>query len=449
MSRHLISLAVLTTATALLTGPNVMAAESQSPKPVESPQVAGPTAPPPPPGKVDTSDKPIVAAPPNTPPAGGGAPKPDPVYLTIDAASNGDKTVIDAGQYTLKYINQLPIAQYTRSLKLMNNSVPAPFDLPGALGTKAPPKPTPLSTAACDKQYTDLEKTLNGMMCEAQVSQLRAVAASQLASMGCNASDIRQYTDKFSELTEYTSPNPLPAMVSGDRLTVTIGRGPVITASKQLDAACGGEKMTPTADGSGRSTLASRTLGTWEFNVGKLEAQWLTYYGFNFAPSGNEDYFSKTNTAVTPATYTITRKNATHGSAFSASIYFMRIPAEDGFTDWTKFAGWRSSDLMGGLTAGVGFDFDNPTVFFGYGVGWGYNVLLTAGVVMHKENRLNGQYTSGQIIAENLTSDQLTDSTYKPRAYVGLAFRFGSNPFSSSKTAAPATTTKPVAPPAK
>jgi hypothetical protein len=416
---------------------------------VVSPQLAGPTEPPPPPGKVDTTDKPIVAAPPSTPPAGAGAPKTDPVYLTIDAASNGDKSVIDAGQYTLKFVNQLPTAQYTRSLKLINNSIPAPFDLPGASGAKTPPKPLPITAGYCADQYTNLDKTLNGMMCEAQVSRLRAVAASQLASMGCNASDIKQYTDKFSALTENTSPNPLPAMVSGDTLTVTIGRGPVITASQQLDAACGGEKMKLTADGSGRSTVAPRTLGTWEFDVGKLEAQWLTYYGFNFAPSGNEDYFSKTNTGVTPVTYTITRKNATHGSAFSASVYFMRIPGEDGFTDWTKFTGWRSGDVMGGLTAGVGFDFDNPTVFLGYGVGWGYNVLVTAGVVMHKENRLNGQYTAGQTITENLTSDQLTDSTYKPRAYVGVAFRFGSNPFSSSKTAAPAATTKPASPPAK
>ncbi|MGH8235589.1 MAG: hypothetical protein ACREXP_01055 [Steroidobacteraceae bacterium] len=80
----------------------------------------------------------------------------------------------------------------------------------------------------------------------------------------------------------------------------------------------------------------------------------------------------------------------------------------------------------------MGFDFDSPTVFLGYGVGWGYNVMLTAGAIMHKEKRLKGQYDANDVVSENLTADQLLDSTYKPRAYVGLAFRFGANPFSSS-----------------
>jgi len=410
---------------------------------------AADTTPPPvvPPGKTDTSHAPIVPAaaatpPPAAAPAGTPAPKSDPTYLEIDLATGSEKSVIDAGQYTLKYINQLPLAQYSRSTKLINMSIPAPFDVPGASTTKAP-NPTPFS-AGCDVPYNNLEKTLNAMMCESQVAQLRATAASTLNAMGCNAKDIQQYTAKFAALTEYTSPNPLPALASGDQLTVSVQRGPIVTAATQLDPACGMEKMNPTQDGSGRNTLQPRSLGVWEFDVGKQEAQWLTYYGFNFAASGNEDYFSKTNAGATPATYTITRKNSTHGSAFSASVYFMRLPAEDGFSDWSKLFGWRHQDVMGGVTAGVGFDFDNPTLFLGYGVGWGYNVVLTAGLLMHKEDRLNGQYSSGQVISENLTADQLTESTYKPRAYVGVAFRFGSNPFSSKSTPAPAATPKPA-----
>jgi hypothetical protein len=371
------------------------------------------------------------------------APKTDPSYLTIDLASVGDKFVVDSGQYTLKFINQLPVAQYTRSTKLTNSSIPAALDLPGS--TSKPPAPTPF-TKGCDAPFNNLEQTLNGMMCEAQVSHLRATAASMLTAMGCAASDIQQYTAKFAALTEYTSPNSLPAMSNGDKLTVTVTRGPVITAAKQLEAECGAEKLTDVADGSGRKSVQARNLGVWEFDVGKLEAQWLTLYGFNFASSGNEDYFSNTNSGATPVSYTITRKNSAHGSAFSPSVYFMRMPAEEGLTDWMKIFGWRSGDVMGGLIAGVGFDFDNPTVFLGYGIGWGYNVVLTGGVVMHKEDRLNGQYTAGQVIKENLTTDQLTESTYKPRAYVGLAFRFGSNPFSSSKSSTPASTTKSATP---
>src|ERR1700722_1447060 len=440
--RHLLQYLI---AAMLLSASIVHAADTKPPQ----------QSPPPPPGKTDTTTTPIVQAVPgsqpgttpgnNTPPS-----KTDPVYLTIDLSTGADKFVVDGGQYTLKYINQLPTAQYSRSIKLENNSIPAALDLPGS--TSKPPAPTPFTTG-CDVPFNNLEQTLNGMMCEAQVAHLRATAASTLTAMGCTASDIQQYTARFAALTEYTSPNPLPAMSNGDKLTVSVNRGPTITAAQQLDVACGGDKMTSAADGSGRKTVPARNLGLWEFDVGKLQAQWLTLYGFNFASSGNEDYFSKTRSGTSPVSYVITPKNSVHGSAFSPSVFFMRMPAEEGLT-WSRFAGWHSGDLMGGLTAGVGFDFDNPTVFLGYGLGWGYNVVLTGGVIMHKEDRLNGQYTSGQVIMENLTTDQLTESTYKARAYIGLAFGFGSNPFNSPKSnAAPAAntgSTKPATPaPAK
>jgi hypothetical protein len=415
--------------------------QTGQPVPGTAPPGVGPALPP---NAVKPADTPQAkgegnAAPKNPPPATPSTPNPaqaakaDPTYLTVDLASGGDAFVIDAGQYTLKFINRLPIAQYSPTTKLFDRSIPAPFDVPGA-GKGTPPAPTPYSSPACDTRITSMTNSLNGMTCEAEVSQLRATYTSQLTSLRCTALDIKQFSDTFSGLTESTEPNPLPALSDGDRLVITVKRSNIITASTQLGTVCGRDKMTLTADGSGRHTIPERILGPWQIDVGKTQAQWLTFYGFNFASSGNQDYFSKTNTGTNPTTYTITRKTSTHGSAFSPSVYFIRIPGDDGFNDWAKIVGWRSGDLMGGLTAGVGFDFDKPTLFLGYGFGWGYNVMLTAGVVMHKEDRLNGQYAAGQVVAENLTSDQLIDSTYKPRAYVGLAFRFGSNPFSSSSS---------------
>jgi hypothetical protein len=67
------------------------------------------------------------------------------------------------------------------------------------------------------------------------------------------------------------------------------------------------------------------------------------------------------------------------------------------------------------------------------------NISLVAGLVIHKQRRLNGMYSRNQEIGENLTGDQLTEQTYKPNVFFGLSFRFSSNPF-----AAPSTDSKPA-----
>lgn len=166
-----------------------------------------------------------------------------------------------------------------------------------------------------------------------------------------------------------------------------------------------------------------------------LPSQWLTFYGFNYINSGDQTYFAKASGTTAPVTYTITPQANRNPWAFAPSIYFMWLPAKNFDNPLARAFAWRdtSSDVFGGVSAGLGFDTSNPIVFAGYGVGWGYNVMLTAGFVMHKEKRLDGQYMPGQVVTENLTADQLLQDTYRSRFYVGLAFRFGSNPFGSSK----------------
>lgn len=416
------SLCAVTVLLSILAFP-ALAADPPPPSPAGGAEPA-----PPPPGEGTLTPPGSAPAPQgNTPPAGaapGGGqtpPKSDAKTLTIDLATAGD-FVLDAGTYTAKYIDKIPAASYTPSSKLSNHAIPAALNLP---------TPAPLR-ASCVTLANAFMGKLDSVTCESEVSGLRAAIASQLAG-GCSDAEIQQVTSDFDKLTTWTDPNPLPALVDGDVLAVTVKRDSFITGAKTLGTSCAKESLTTAADSSGRSAVAARTLGTWTYSVGKLEAQWLTLYGFNFAAGGNQDYFSKTNSGTNPTTYTITRKAGRGGKAFSPSVYFMRLPGEDGAT-FGRWAGWRQGDYFGGITAGLGFDFDNPTVFLGYGFGWGYNVLATAGVVMHKENRLNGQYNAGDVVSENLTSDQLTQSTYKPQAYIGLAFRFGSNPFKSTNT---------------
>jgi hypothetical protein len=232
----------------------------------------------------------------------------------------------------------------------------------------------------------------------------------------------------------------MPALVAGDTLFVKVHRDPFHSTASAAPQSCGFKPSQVKAENGGM-TVQDASDKKWTFTTGKLEAQWLTYYGFNFARGGDQNYFSKLSAGSTPAAYTITAEADRSGKSFAPSLYVFRLPAKTGLSQGRWLTGWRTEDSMGGLTAGLGFDFDNPTVFLGYGVGWGYNVVLTAGVLYHKEKRLKGQYNPGDVIAENLTTDQLLDSTYKPRAYVGLAFRLDSNPF-KPKSAQPAAAAK-------
>jgi len=163
-------------------------------------------------------------------------------------------------------------------------------------------------------------------------------------------------------------------------------------------------------------------------------------YGFNFIPNGDHEFFAKTNPAPspTPSTptppYTLTEKTQTKSLDFAPSIFFS-YPLSD-------------APLAFAIAAGLGFDFSTPVVFFGPSMIINQNIQLVAGVVMHQQERLRGEYTNGQSLNENLTNDQLTQKTYRPNAFVGLAFRFDSNPFASNsspaKVATPAPTPAPT-----
>lgn len=156
----------------------------------------------------------------------------------------------------------------------------------------------------------------------------------------------------------------------------------------------------------------------WMFTLTTgARGEWRTFYGFTFLPNEDEDWFSQPVAGSTDQ-FTITREADRESFDFAPSVLFTWLPASQRGTSWSH-----------GLTAGLGFDLDNPIVFGGYAVVFNENIALTGGVVMHKRSRLSGRYESGQTIGENLSAEQLSESTYGANWYVGIAFRFGSNPF--------------------
>jgi hypothetical protein len=82
-----------------------------------------------------------------------------------------------------------------------------------------------------------------------------------------------------------------------------------------------------------------------------------------------------------------------------------------------------------GFTGGLGFDFEELSVFAGGALGIGQNIILMAGIAVHKQNRPNTDYTVGQTIDSSVTSDNLNKMQYRVNPFVGISFRFDKNPF--------------------
>ncbi|KMQ65820.1 hypothetical protein ACM46_08195 [Chryseobacterium angstadtii] len=82
-----------------------------------------------------------------------------------------------------------------------------------------------------------------------------------------------------------------------------------------------------------------------------------------------------------------------------------------------------------GFTGGLGYNFEELSIFAGGALGIGQNIILSAGVAVHKQNRPNTDYTVGQSIDSSVTSDNLNKMQYRVNPFVGISFRFDKNPF--------------------
>jgi hypothetical protein len=153
--------------------------------------------------------------------------------------------------------------------------------------------------------------------------------------------------------------------------------------------------------------------------------KFFTSYGFLFIPTAEKEFFSKTT--GTASDFVITRKADRKNFDFAPSVLFT----------WLSTADQASPRPLVRPTLGLGFDLSTPVVFAGVSLTYNINLALVGGVVMHQQRHLSGEFNEGQTIHENLSSEKLTSTTYKPNWFFGVAFRFDTAPFSGKKTATP------------
>ena len=116
--------------------------------------------------------------------------------------------------------------------------------------------------------------------------------------------------------------------------------------------------------------------------------------------------------------FIITKENDRKKLEFVPSIFFTYMPQNH-----------LSRDVSVGLSAGLGFDLDAPTVFLGASFFFNHNIGVVIGITAHKQRFLNGEYEAGQIVMENLNDDQLHEELYTVNPFVSITFRFGKNIF--------------------
>lgn len=101
-----------------------------------------------------------------------------------------------------------------------------------------------------------------------------------------------------------------------------------------------------------------------------------------------------------------------------------------GTFNWTMGRRGGSRQASWGLSAGVGFDGNEPSVLLGLH-GMVGPVGLVVGVAMREETRLKGRYQAfvdendpGTLLESALDGDQLVDETFEPSLVLGVSIRF-------------------------
>ncbi len=341
--------------------------------------------------------------------------------ITLPAFDAVGETRVAPGNHAIRLQNVVPSARdYMLDVKRTTSATALIQPLPDLWGLLPPPAPAAAPEAGTLPRPPDCEESLQGWtrdVLEADTEQAVAERhadfireAEALTGAGtCSATEAASLQQRIAGNIRLDIKEPL-YIAAGEKVVIQVIR----------------------VDTSGKKTAVGGKV-TY-IGEGNSAGQWVVMYGFNFIDDDDHLYYTRErrNEAGAVTDYQVTRKRDSDGAVLAPSVYFMYLPAEN--TGWLASLAWRKGVAFGGMAAGIGLDKSNPNVFLGYGVGWGTNVMVTAGLSYRQVKRLSGRYSEGDIVPQQLAAD-LETTTYKPAFYLGLAFRFGSSPFNTPQSA--------------
>jgi hypothetical protein len=285
--------------------------------------------------------------------------------------------------FRVRVVNRVPELDYT--LRIRREVIPIP-SLPDLAPSTRAAVPPDLST--CGQVILDLRKTLFAKSTAHEPEVAKAIRDHRLAASTANCT--KEERIAFEDLIASATTHSFAVVVlsRGERLVADV---------KRLD--------------NGETITWSLTLTTGARGV------WLSTYGIGFLPNGDELYFSQ---STGDEKFEVARQTDVGGLGYVPAIFFSWLPSK-----------WANSDWAISPCGGLGFELANPVVFAGAAISYNTNLHFIVGAAFHNQKRLNGQYSEGQEIAESLTPEQLSQTTFRPNFFFSVAFRFGSNPFST------------------
>jgi len=169
------------------------------------------------------------------------------------------------------------------------------------------------------------------------------------------------------------------------------------------------------------------------------KSPWSIMYGFTYIPNVMNpvsNYYCLEDTAAN--TFAITRLNNQKNYFFknvSPTLMITWTPMHQyRYTKGTRCKSFFSNHFYQlGFTAGLSMNFASETgsvtALAAPSLVIARNVSLSAGVCMTQKQVLNGKYSEGAVIAENLDFDQLHEKQFMGEWFITLAIRFEENPF--------------------
>src|SRR6185437_10495151 len=298
---------------------------------------------------------------------------------------------IAPGTYVVRIHNTAPKNDYSISVVLKTIPIVG-LASPGSLGTKK------VENGTC-KNLTDsadkLAQTTDEQEVPRDVARLRAILDTARGMVpgdpDLNCSDVSIATDLLSR-TERTTAPATWVVRSGQSLDLIVtrnGKGDVL--QRQWT-----------------KTFTTGSVGGWHYS-----------YGYMFPIQGGlrgrtvswaPHYFAQKSGTQYVIAHEPTRDRISYEPI--AMVSFTKTQNENAECD----RGWM---------AALGLDVANhPLAAFGYGWTYYQFLHLSLGAVVHREARLKDQYHVGDLVANSLSTDDLTQGGPKLRMFISLGVRF-------------------------
>lgn len=297
----------------------------------------------------------------------------------LSLATPGTRSVAPGAPFTLTFVHGLPgvieQGRYVLSVQRRSIAISELEPPPGVTGGTKPP--------CVEDALDDLGEAASEGELPLVIDRLVETHHSD-----CGNLPVIEFTAELREATTFRDGGSAYTLSRGEELAIRVERP-------------GAEPI--------RFTLTTGARGAWR-----------THYGFTFFLDRDDTFFSDPVEGA-EGRFAITKEEDRSDLGFAPSVLFSWLPASR-----------RGRSLAWGPVAGLGVDTESPIVFGGVGLTYNENVMLSAGVIVHKQRRLDGRYSVGDTIMENLDDDQLTRGNFSPNLYFGLAYRFSSSPFGGS-----------------